>query len=74
MEEKYMKKVCIILLVLILSLSMGTSVWSLVTFVKMPSGGALAAGLGTGILFYFIMAKVFKFNEFTELMALIRKK
>lgn len=56
---------------LILSLSMGVGVWALVTFISMPSGGALAAGVGAGIVFYIGCAKIFKFSEFKEVLSLI---
>lgn len=59
---------------LLLSLIMGTAVWSMVTFVPMPSGAGLAAGLGTGIAVYILGAKLFKFNEFSELLSIIKKK
>lgn len=60
--------------ILILSLSMGVAVWALVTFVPMPSGGALAAGIGTGMVIYIGGSKLFRFNEFHELMAIIHRK
>lgn len=57
---------------LILSLCTGVAVWSLVTFVNMPSGGALAAGLGVGGGFYFLGSKIFKFHEYREIMGMLK--
>lgn len=59
--------------ILILSLSMGVAVWSLVTFVKMPSGGALAAGVATGLVFYAGFSKLFGFKEYSEIIALVHR-
>lgn len=59
--------------ILILSLAMGAGIWALVTFVRMPSGGALAAGFGTGVAIYFIGSKLFRFNEFQELKTIIHR-
>lgn len=60
--------------ILILSLAMGVASWSVVTFIPMPSGGALAAGVGTGILVYFFGSKIFRFKEFSEIMVIIKRK
>lgn len=60
--------------ILLLSLGSGVSAWALVTFVPMPSGGALAAGAGVAILFYFTFAKLFRFNEFKELVNIIKNR
>lgn len=59
---------------LILSLLMGVAVWALVTFVRMPSGGALAAGFGTGAIFYYLGSKIFRFPEFSEILSLVKRK
>ena len=59
--------------ILILSLAMGVASWSVVTFIPMRSGAALAAGVGTGIIFYIGFAKAFRFKEFSELISLIKK-
>lgn len=60
--------------ILILSLSMGVASWSVVTFIPMPSGGALAAGVATGIVFYLGISKILKFKEFTEILSLVYNK
>ena len=59
---------------LILSLSMGVAVWALVTFVHMPSGAALASGLGLGGAFYIAGSKLFRFSEYSELLSIIKRK
>lgn len=59
---------------LILSLAMGTGVWALVTYVQMPSGGAFAAGIGSGIIIYISGAKLFRFKEISELLSLVKKR
>lgn len=59
--------------ILILSLSMGVASWAVATFIPMPSGAALASGVATGIIFYIGFAKLFRFNEFSELLSIIRK-
>ena len=58
---------------LALSLVMGVASWAIVTFIPMPPGGALAAGIGTGLIFYIGMAKLLRFKEFSELLSIIRK-
>ena len=60
--------------ILILSLAMSVAAWAVVTFIPMPSGAALAAGVGTGIIVYIAGSKLFRFNEFTELLSLIKRK
>ena len=69
----FLKQMKDLLPILLLSLSMGVGVWALVTFVSMPSGGALAAGIGTGIAFYFFTAKALKFKEFSDLLAIVKR-
>lgn len=69
----FIKQMWDLLPVLVLSLSMGVAVWSLVTFVPMPSGGALAAGLGLGIIFYIGLSKLFLFDELLELLSFLKK-
>ncbi|MCH5225003.1 MAG: lipopolysaccharide biosynthesis protein [Muribaculaceae bacterium] len=59
---------------LILSLAMGVGVWALVSFVPMPSGGALAAGVGAGLVFYIGVAKLLRFSEFSEVLSLIPQR
>ena len=59
--------------ILILSLLMGTAVWALVTFVPMPSGGALAAGAGLGIIFYIGLSKLFCNKEYSELISIVKR-
>lgn len=60
--------------ILVLSLIMGTAVWALVSFIMIPSGAALAAGISLGILIYVLGSKIFHLNEFEELLAIIKKK
>ena len=60
--------------ILILSFCMGAAIWSLVTFVPMPNGAAVAAGLGTGIVFYALGSKIFRFKELSELISLVKRK
>lgn len=60
--------------ILLLSLSMGVAVWAIVTYVKMPSGAALSSGIGVGIVFYCMFAKIFRFKEFSELVSIIRNR
>lgn len=69
----FLKQMADLLPILILSLAMGAAVYCLVTFVPMPSGAALAAGIGTGIFFYVGLAKLFRFPEFAELADMIKK-
>ena len=59
--------------ILILSLTMGVAAWAVVTFIPMPSGASLAAGVGVGAAFYIGFAKLFRFKEFSELMSIIRR-
>lgn len=59
--------------ILNISLAMGAGVWSLVTFVHMPPGGALAAGIGAGIFLYCFMAKLFRFKEFNEICGIVKR-
>lgn len=57
--------------ILILSLTMGCASWSLVTYVPMHSGAALAAGIGVGFIYYVSMSKIFKFPEYNELLGMV---
>ena len=69
----FLKQMNDLLPILILSLATGAAAWALVTFVRMPSGGALAAGIGTGIIFYCLGAKLFHFKEFSELCGILKR-
>ena len=69
----FLKQMKDLIPILILSLAMGTAVWALVTFIPMPSGGALAAGIGLGLFFYILISRLFRFNEFSVLLSIIKK-
>ena len=58
---------------LLLSLASGVGAWALVSFVSMPPGGALAAGVGVGILIYVGGAKLLHFKEFTEICSIVKR-
>ena len=70
----FLKQMKDLLPILILSLSAGCAAWSAVTFIHMPPGGALAAGLGIGIVLYFLLSKIFRFGEFAEILSIINRK
>lgn len=69
----YLKQMKDLIPILFISLAMGAGVYCLVTFVPMPNGGALAAGVGTGIFLYVAMAKIFRFPEFLEIWDLVKQ-
>lgn len=58
---------------LCMSLIMGFVVWALVSFIHMPSGGALAAGIGLGLTIYLLGSKLFHFKEYSELLSILKK-
>lgn len=60
--------------VLILSLVMGTVVYSTVTFIPFSPVVGLSVGVVEGILFYIIFSKLFRFPEFTEIVSIICRK
>lgn len=70
----FFKQMWDLLPILLLSLGMGIGVWALVTFVPMPSGGALATGIGTGVFLYLGIAKILHFQELSELIGLLKKR
>ena len=59
---------------LILSLSVGATVYLTVTFLPLSSWVALGIGVVEGIILYILFAKLFRFSEFSELLAIVRRK
>ena len=70
----FFKQMTDLLPVLILSLAMGVASWAIVTFIPMPSGGALAAGVATGIAVYLGGAVIFRFKELSEVISIIKHR
>ena len=60
--------------ILALSLGAGVGAWALVSFIPMPSGGALAAGVATGLAIYFVGAILFRFKELSEITSMIKHR
>ena len=59
---------------LVLSLATGAIVFLTVTWIPMDSWLALVIGVIEGIAFYILVAKIFRFNEFSELLSILRRK
>lgn len=59
---------------LLLSLATGAVVYLTVTYIPMESWLALSIGVIEGILLYAGLARLFRFQEFTELLSIIRRK
>lgn len=72
MNLGFMKQMKDLLPILALSLAAGVAAWAMVTFVPMPSGGALAAGVGVGVAAYCLGAILFRFKEFNELCGIVK--
>ncbi len=61
-----------ILPTLAISLTMGTAVYTTMAFLSVSSISALLIGIAEAAVIYIALAKVFRFNEFTELLSLIK--
>lgn len=72
MNLGFMKQMKDLLPILALSLAAGVAAWAIVTFVPMPSGGALAAGVGVGVAAYCLGAILLRFKEFNELCGIVK--
>lgn len=70
----FLKQMKDLLPTLILSLATGVVVYLTVTYINMDSWVALSVGVIEGIVLYTGMAKILRFNEFTELITIIRRK
>lgn len=60
--------------ILILSLFMGAAVWCTMTFLPLHEGLLLVIGIVEGITIYFLLAKLFRFKELSELFEIIKRK
>lgn len=60
--------------ILTLSIATGIIVYVTVTYIPMKAWLALSVGVMEGILLYAGLAKLFRFNEFSELLSIIRRK
>lgn len=70
----FVKQMKDLLPTLILSISIGTMVFLTVTYIPMKSWLAFTVGAVEGILLYVGLAKLLRFNEFSELISIIRRK
>lgn len=70
----FLKQMKDLLPTLLLSLATGMIVYLTVTYINMASWLALIVGVIEGIVLYIGMAKILRFNEFTELITIIRRK
>ncbi len=59
---------------LLLSFGVGAVVYATVTLISMNSWLALCLGVFEGIILYVVLARLFRFSEFAELLAIIRKR
>ena len=59
---------------LLLSFVVGAAVYATVTLIPMNTWFALGVGVIEGIVLYMTLAKLFRFSEFAELLAIIRRK
>lgn len=59
---------------LLLSIAVGGTVYITVTYIPMKSWIALTVGVIEGIILYAGIAKLLRFSEFNELLAIIRKR
>lgn len=59
---------------LLLSITTGAIVYLTVTYIPMISWIALALGVVEGILIYAGLAKLLRFNEFSDLLSIVRRK
>ena len=60
--------------ILALSLAMGGIVYITMNYISLNSWLLLAIGLLEGILVYVGLARIFRFNELSELVAIVRRK
>lgn len=60
--------------ILLLSLAMGTAVYFTVNYLPVHTGIAMVIGLVEGFIIYAGLAKLLKFREFSELLAIVKKK
>lgn len=70
----FLKQIRDLLPTLILSLFTGIIVYLTVTYVPMKSWVALSIGVVEGIFLYTLIAKLFRFSEFSELLSIIKRK
>lgn len=70
----FLKQMKDLLPTLILSLATGAVVFLTVTYIPMNSWLALGIGVLEGIAFYTLLAKILRFNEYSELLSIIRRK
>ena len=70
----FFKQMMDLLPILFLSLATGAVVYITVTVIPMNSWLALTVGVLEGIAFYTLCAKIFRFNEFSELLSIIHRK
>lgn len=70
----FLKQMWDLLPILLLSIGTGVVVWLSISFLALPPALLLATGLIEGIAIYVLGSKIFHFNEFSELLAIIRRK
>lgn len=69
----FFRQICDLFPTLILSLVMGGTVYTTITYVPMTNAVSLCIGIPEGILIYVILAKIFHFPEFKELYSIVNK-
>ena len=70
----FLKQMWDLLPIFLLSLGMGVLVWLTISFIALPPFLLLTIGLIEGVIIYGLSSKLFRFNEFSELLAIIRRK
>ena len=70
----FLKQMWDLLPILLLSLGVGGAVWISITLLALSPLPSLIIGITEGMILYAVCAKLFRFNEFSELLAIIRRK
>ncbi len=58
----------------LLSSACAATIYATVSLLPLTSGAILAIGIAEGIMLYALLARLFRFNEFSELMAIVGKQ
>jgi O-antigen/teichoic acid export membrane protein len=70
----FIRQMCDLLPTFILSVSMGAFVYLIINILSIHPIAQLVIGIAIGILYYVLLALLFKFSEFKELLQLLKRK
>ena len=70
----FLRQMCDLMPTFILSISMGGVVFSMIQFLHLSPLSQLVVGIVVGIIYYIFIARIFRFNEFSELLNLLKRK